>query len=164
MWFAVQQLLRRGAIVDRPAQAGQSGEEELAVCVGQLWREIRVGNDVFRLRNPIGEASCHHIDLAHTDVQALQRVGELDRRDVRCHGFVVRPQRDCESILRVHERIHPRVQRAHRAAELGEVLRELDFELGNLLPYRSDPGHDVAGQQPQRQLVRVVQSDGVTDQ
>jgi len=55
MRFAVEQLLLRAAVVDRPSYASQPAAEEHAVCVGELRRQIRVGNDLFRLGDSIGE-------------------------------------------------------------------------------------------------------------
>jgi len=40
-------------------------------------------------------------------------------------------------------------------------LSKVDFELRNLLPYTSDSAKDVARQQTQRELVRVVKNDRV---
>ena len=58
-------------------------------------------------------------------------------------------------------RLHSRLERGHRAPGLGEPLGQVDFELGDLMRHRSDPGHDVAGQQTQGELVRVVENDDV---
>jgi hypothetical protein len=41
-------------------------------------------------------------------------------------------------------------------------LSKVDFELRNLLPYTTDSGKDVARQQTQGELVRVVKNDRVT--
>jgi hypothetical protein len=49
----------------------------------------------------------------------------------------------------------------NRAPGIGEPLSKVDFELRNLVPYTSDSGKDVARQQTQRELVRVVKNDRV---
>ena len=79
MRLAVEQLLHGAAVVDRPSQASQSAAEEHAVCVGELRREIRVGDDFFRLRDPIREPRARQLNLAHAGVQQLQRLGVVDR-------------------------------------------------------------------------------------
>jgi hypothetical protein len=42
-----------------------------------------------------------------------------------------------------------------------EPLRKLDFELGHLMANRGDPRDAVTRQQAQRELVRVLEHDGV---
>ena len=102
--------------------------------------------------------------VAHAGVQPLERVGVVGWWDIsRRHRLVVGPQRDREAVTLVDARLHPRLERSHRALGFGEPLSELDFELCDLVPDRCDPGKDVARQQPQRELVRVVKNDRVVD-
>ncbi|EPJ35290.1 hypothetical protein STAFG_7657 [Streptomyces afghaniensis 772] len=57
--------------------------------------------------------------------------------------------------------LHSRLESSHRAAGCGEPLGELDFELCDLLRYGCHPGQDVARQQTQSELVRVMKNDRV---
>jgi len=61
----------------------------------------------------------------------------------------------------VYARFYSRRKSGNRSLGLGEPLSKVDFELCNLVPSRSDSCKDVAGQQTQRQLVRVVKQDRI---
>ncbi len=71
------------------------------------------------------------------------------------------PERHCEAVARINERVHGRFHDPHRAAGFGEPLSTLQFELGTRLPNVTDPREDVARRQPQPQLVRVMEDHGV---
>jgi hypothetical protein len=75
--------------------------------------------------------------------------------------FVVRPQCHLEAVTLVAAGLHSRLQGIHRARCLGEPLSKLDLEHCVIVPHRCDSGKDVAGQQPQRELVRVLKNGRV---
>ncbi len=77
------------------------------------------------------------------------------------HGSVVLPKRHREAITVVHPWLHSRLKSGNWAPGIGEALGKVDFELRNLVSYRSDSGKDIARQQAQRELVRVVKNGGV---
>jgi len=54
-------------------------------------------------------------------------------------------------------------KRGNRARGIGEPLSKVDFELGNLMPYMSHSGKDVARQQTHGELVRIVKNDRVVN-
>ena len=79
MRLAVQQLLLGPVVVDRSAQASEPAAEQHAVCVGELRREIRVGSDLFRLRDSIREPGTRQLNRAHAGVQPLESARRSQR-------------------------------------------------------------------------------------
>jgi hypothetical protein len=95
-------------------------------------------------------------------MQTFERTRVVDRRDrLSGHGSVVLPKRHCEAVTLVDPWLHSRLESGNWAPGIGEALSKVHFELRNLLPYMSDSGKDVARQQTQRELVRVLKNDRV---
>jgi hypothetical protein len=95
-------------------------------------------------------------------MQTFQRARVVDWRDrLRGHGSVVLPKRHREAVTLVDSRLHSRLKNGNRAPRIGEPLSKVDFELRNFGSYTSDTGKDVARQQTQRELVRVVKNSRV---
>lgn len=164
MRFAVQQLLGAAVLDDGAPQVAQRAGEQRPVGVGEGRGAVAVRHEALRLRDPVREVRHRHVERAHAQVQPFQRVGVVGRCDpVRRHGRVVRPQRDHEAVPPEDPRPHPGVGHGDRTARRREPLREVDLEPGDLLRLGRHPGQDVARQQPQRELVRVVQDGRVLD-
>jgi hypothetical protein len=119
-------------------------------------------NELLGVHDSIDEVRRRHIEPSHALMQTFERTRVVDRRDrLSGHGSVVRPKRHCEAVSLVDPWPHSRLKSANWAPGIGEALSKVDFELRNLLLYTTDSGKDVARQQTQRELVRVVKNDRV---
>ena len=72
MRLAGAPLLADTPVPDRSSQASECAPEKLAICVRELRREIRAGNELFRLRDSIRERRAPHIEPPHADLKPLQ--------------------------------------------------------------------------------------------
>ena len=78
-----------------------------------------------------------------------------------CSHNAVSHEGDAGRALAHHQRTHPRLDSTHRTAGLSEALNALQLQTGTVVTGARRPGHDIARLQPQGQLVRVVQNDGL---
>ena len=104
--------------------------------------------------------------FAHPGMQALEQMRVVGWRKLsRRHGFVVGPHANDEAVTNVGTRLHPRVERGHRAIGFGEPRSDLDFQRGASCQMERgrDPGNDVARHQVEDEPVRIVQNDRVVD-
>jgi hypothetical protein len=160
MGLAVEELLGGATILDLPAQVSQRVPEVLSVGIGELRTAASIRNDRFCLRDSISEVRRRHVDLPHPSVKPLERVRVLGRRGLPSrHRLVVGPERDREAVTHVDTWLHSWIKGNGWASGRCEPLRKLDFELKLLLANIGDPRNDVARQQAQRELVRVLKHD-----
>ena len=159
MWLAVQQLLGRAAVDDRLSHVSEGADQKLSVVVGERGCAVFARDKVLGLRDSIREVRRRDVLPSHALMQPLEGLRVVGWRDVvlRCPGLVVGPQRHREAVTLVDARLHPRLESGHGAVGSSEPLSEVDFERCNLLPCMSDPGEDIARQQTQGDLVRVLE-------
>ena len=80
---------------------------------------------------------------------------------MRCQRFVVGPQRDSEAVTPVDERLDSGLERSHRTPDVRESSRKLNLEARDLTARMGDSGKDIAREQTQSELVRVVENNRV---
>ncbi len=161
--LTVQELLDGGPVLDGSSPASQHAGEKLPVTVIERWAAARLLDDLERRGDSIRVVRRADVDPLHAFVQPLECSGVVARRDTLRNLRLVGPQRDHEAVHLVHERLHPRLERSHRAVGLGEPLREVDLELGGSVPRMGNPGKDITGQEAHGEAVRVVHDDRVVD-
>src|SRR5262249_7238712 len=148
VWLAVQQLLGAAAFEDPLFQASQRLLEQPAVVIGERRGEIPAGHQLLSVLDTFGEMWCRGIEGAHAGMQSRTCSGVLRWCDVPGrHGLVIGPQRDHEAVALVNAWPYTRLQGSHRAPDLSEPLRKIDFELRHLLRRGCHPGKHVTGQQ-----------------
>ena len=97
-------------------------------------------------------------------MKLLKRTCVMGWRDARRRdGFVVRPERDHESVTSVDARRNPGIKASNRALRLGQPLPQLDFEPCCRVRFMGDTRKYVTRQQAQSEPVRVVEDDRVVD-
>src|SRR5438132_6220798 len=77
--------------------------------------------------------------------------------------LVVGPKRDREPVPLIDTRLHSRLKTRHGALYLSKPSSNLNFSLELLEPGECHSGKDVARQQAQSELVRIVQNPRVGD-
>jgi hypothetical protein len=128
--LAVEQLLGRVPLTDRPRRLSQRGAQKLAVRIRKTRGSGTAGDQPLRLRDAIREVGRNEIDVPHASVQPLKRLRIFSWCDVTGgHRFVVGPQCDDEPVTHVDARLHPRIERSYGAIGFGEPTSDLDFEL-----------------------------------
>jgi hypothetical protein len=91
-------------------------------------------------RDSVREVRHSDIDLRHTGMQPLERL------------------RDHEAVPLVDTRLHSGLKARHRGLDLTKPLSDLEFGLERLDPPECHSGKDVARQQAQSELVRIVKN------
>jgi hypothetical protein len=162
MRLPVQRLLGRATVTDRVSQISEGVAQELSVFAGERWRLVPARNEPLRLRDSLREVRWRDVDPPHAVVQPRERKRVVGWLDVpRCPRRVVGPKRQREAVTLVDPRLYSRIESGHWAPSGSELLREVDFERGNLVPSTSDSGDDIARQQTQGELVRALKDDRV---
>ncbi len=94
---------------------------------------------------------------------APERVGVVTRHDIASVSrvVVVGPERHRIAVAFVDARLDAALESGNRGVERGESGRELDLEARNLTADMGDPSEDVTWEEAHRELVRVVEHDGV---
>lgn len=166
--LAMQQLLGRASLDDRPAHRSQRRSEQIAVRAGDLRVVVRVIDQPLRLVDSIHEVRhpmLGELGLSHAGVHLLERAGVLIGRDVgRRYGFVVGPERDRKAVSLVDARLDARIEHRDWRTGVGEASSHLDLEPGAVLPRpRRDSGEYIARPKVHREPVRIVQHDGTVD-
>ena len=115
------------SVIARP-QASQRVAEELPVGVGERGRVLAARHRALRLRDSIREVRrrddrASRMPACSRSSASAYSAGGMSRR----HGFVVGPQRDHEAVMLVDARLHPRLERSHRA--LGSASRRASSTL-----------------------------------
>jgi hypothetical protein len=128
--LAVEELLGRVPLTDRPRQLSQRGAQKLAVRIPKIGGPGAAPDQRLRLRDAIREVGRNDIDVSHAGVQPLKRLRIVSWCDVTGgNRLVVCPQCDDEPVTHVDARLHPRIERGYGAIGFGEPTSDLDFEL-----------------------------------
>src|ERR1700685_912446 len=102
---------------------------------------VPVRDELLSLCDSIREVRRSDLELPHARMQPLEGIHVVGWRNFswyqRC---VVGPQRDHEAVTLVEARLPPRLKSTHRALGLGEPLRQIHFELCDLMQSLCDSG------------------------
>src|SRR5437588_3247137 len=128
MWLAVQQLLVGAAAGNGGRQTLQRLAEKFPVRVNKPWGLGAVTEQRLCLRDAISEMRRRPLDLLHAGMQPHERLRILRWRDWGRQGLVVGPKGDDEAVTQVDARLHPRIERGHRAAGCCQAPSDLNFE------------------------------------
>src|SRR5438270_2890240 len=96
-------------------------------------------------------------------MQPLKRLRVARCRRIDTGLFVVPPHCDGEPVSLVDTWFNTRVETRNGASDLGEPACDLELKLERLLARERHPGKDIAGKQPQAELVRVADDPRLSD-
>ena len=130
--------------------------------VGERRRAVSARDEPLGVRDSIREVRRRDVKPSHAHMQPLEGIRVVGWRDVlRCPGRVVGPERHCEAVTLVDARLDVRLESGHGGLGLSEHPSEVDFALEHFMACTRDSSKDVAWQQAQGDLVRVLNHDRV---